>query len=227
MRGVNRARGFRLRKSNIQVGDEYTLEKLHREQRGNFYYFGEVYAFHPDLLPNSRRDYFVENDCFFEFEKKLKTHFFKLKDLYYAASNANSATKRIEEYELAQRDFLDKSTNHGFIDKTEQKIELQKLERKKELAVAGEREIEKITLKHKDDGAFNKVIAKVTENKNTTVENLDLPEVNNKPKYRTDNLSSLSKEQRKFLGRVFSIIRSVLDESTAHQLIEKIEEELK
>ena len=122
---------------------------------------------------------------------------------------------------------MDKSTNHGFIDKTEQKIELQKLERKKELAVAGEREIEKITLKHKDDGAFNKVIAKVTENKNTTVENLDLPEVNNKPKYRTDNLSSLSKEQRKFLGRVFSIIRSVLDESTAHQLIEKIEEELK
>ncbi len=41
MRSVNRARGFRLRKSNIQVGNEFTLEKLHREQRGNFYFFGE------------------------------------------------------------------------------------------------------------------------------------------------------------------------------------------
>lgn len=227
MRSVNRARGFRLRKSNIQVGNEFTLEKLHREQRGNFYYFGEVFAFHPDLLPNSRRDYFVENDCYFEFEKKLKVHFYKLKDLYYAASGASSATKRIEEYDNAQKDFADKANNSGFIDKAEQKIEFQKLERKKELALAAQREIEKLAAKHKEDKAFKKVIAKVTENKSTTVETLELPETNHKPKFRTDNLSSLNKEQRKFLGKIFSIIRGVLDENTSAQLINKIEEELK
>lgn len=227
MRSINRARGFRLRKSNIQVGNEYTLEKLHREQRGNFYFFGEVYAFHPDLLPNSRRDYFVENDAYFEFEKKLKIHFYKLKDLYYAASNASSATKKIEEFESAQKDFVEKSENKGFIDKTEQKIELQKLEKKKELALAAQKEIEKLSTKHKDDKAFKKVIAKVTENKNTTVETLEMPETDSKPKFRTDNLSSLNKEQRKFLGKIFSIIRDVLDDKTAEQLINKIEEELK
>lgn len=227
MRGVNRARGFRLRKSNIQVGNEFTLEKLHREQRGNFYYFGEVFAFHPDLLPNSRRDYFVENDSYFEFEKKLKVHFYKLKDLYYAASGASSATKRIEEFETAQKEFADKTINQGFIDKTEQKIELQKLEKKKDLALAAEREIKKLTQRHKDDKAFKKVIAKVTENKHTTVETFILPEANHKPKFRTDKLSNLNKEERKFLGKIFTIIRGVLDEQTAAQLINKIEEELK
>lgn len=227
MRSINRARGFRLRKSNIQVGNEFTLEKLHREQRGNFYFFGEVYAFHPDLLPNSRRDYFVENEIYFEFEKKLKIHFYRLKDLYYAASNASSATKKIEDFETAQKDFADKAANKGFIDKTEQKIELEKLEHRKQIALSAQRDIEKLSEKHKDDKAFKKVIAKVTENKNMTVETLDIPETNHKPKFRTDNLSSLNKDQRKFLGKIFSIIRAVLDDSTAEQLINKIEEELK
>jgi hypothetical protein len=48
-----------------------------------------------------------------------------------------------------------------------------------------------------------------------------------KPKFRTDNLSSLNKEQRKFAGRIFAIIRDVLDPTTAENLILKIEEELK
>ncbi len=71
------------------------------------------------------------------------------------------------------------------------------------------------------------MISKVTENKHTTVDTLELPEINSKPKFRTDNLSTLTKEQRKFLGRIFSIIRDVLDEKTAEELIKKIEEELK
>lgn len=227
MRSVNKARGFRLRKSNIQVGNEHTLEKLHREQRGNFYYLGEVYAFHPDLLPNSRRDYFVENETFIEFEKKLKYHFYKLKDLYYAASNASSATKKIEDFETAQKEFAEKAENKGFIDKSHQNEELVKLEKKKENALAAQRELEKLSVKHNNDSAFNKVISRVTENRSTTIDTLELPETSSKPKFRTDNLSSLNKEQRKFLGKIFSIIRDLLDEKTSEQLINKIEEELK
>src|SRR5690606_24535182 len=71
MAEMNFSRGFRLRKANIQVGDEFTLLKLHRDKRFQFYFFGEIHAFHPELIPNSRRDYFVENDLFFEFEDKL------------------------------------------------------------------------------------------------------------------------------------------------------------
>jgi molecular chaperone HtpG len=227
MRAINRARGLRLRKSNIQIGNEHTLEKLHREQRGNFYFFGEVYAVHPDLLPNSRRDYFIENQTYKEFEKKLKVHFYKLKDLYYAASNANSATKKIEEYKNARKDFVKKTENTGFIDKEEQKNEIEKLKRKKDQAKAAETDLQRLMHKHENDRAFSRVITKVTENKDTFVETLDLSEFDNKPKFRTDKLSSLNKDQRKFLGKIFSVIRDVLDENTAEELIKKIEEKVK
>lgn len=226
MKSINKARGFRLRKGNIQIGDEYTLERFHREQRGNFYYFGEVYAFHPDLIPNSRRDYFLENTCCLEFEKKLRPHFYKLKDLYYVASSASSASKKIEEFESAQKEFFEKANTSGFIDKAEQKTEFEKLESKKQQAIVAQKDIEKLSIKHKDDKAFNKIIEKVTENKPLTV----LPivvEQDLKPKYRTDRLTSLSKDQRKFLSKIFSIIRDVLDETTAEELISKVEEELR
>ena len=55
---INLARGLRLRKDNIQIGSADTLVKLHKQKKNNFYFFGEIHAFHPDLIPNARRDYF-------------------------------------------------------------------------------------------------------------------------------------------------------------------------
>ena len=37
-------RGLRLRKENIQIGDEDALQKLFKEDRGNHYFIGEVFA---------------------------------------------------------------------------------------------------------------------------------------------------------------------------------------
>ena len=45
--------------------------------------------------------------------------------------------------------------------------------------------------------------------------------------FRTDKLSSLTKEQRKLVSKIYSIIRDALDNSTAESVIKKIEEELK
>ena len=226
MKSVNRARGFRLRKSNIQIGDEYTLTKLHREQRGNFYYLGEVHAFHLDLIPNSRRDNFIESTVYFDFEKRLRGVFHKLKDLYYAVSNVSSATKKIEEYTKAQHKYNEK-VDKGFIDKKEHKEELEKLERKKDGAEYAEMQLQKLSARHHEDHVISKVISRVIENKPTTVETLELTKTTSRPKLRTDTLASLSKEERKFLNRIFSIVRDVLDETIAEQLINKIEEELK
>lgn len=41
---INYSRGFRLRKSNIQIGNEDTLTRFHRDRRFQFYFFGEVYG---------------------------------------------------------------------------------------------------------------------------------------------------------------------------------------
>jgi len=72
---INIARGIRLRKGNIQIGDERQLVKFFKEPRGSFYFFGEVHAVSPDLIPNARRDYFVENPTCQLFEEKLKQNF--------------------------------------------------------------------------------------------------------------------------------------------------------
>ena len=48
MQKINLARGIRLRKGNIQIGSCSALNKLHKEDRGNYYFIGEIHAFHDD-----------------------------------------------------------------------------------------------------------------------------------------------------------------------------------
>lgn len=57
MKPLNLARGIRLRKENIQIGDEEICKKFFtktEDQRFSFYYFGEIYAISKGLIPNSR-----------------------------------------------------------------------------------------------------------------------------------------------------------------------------
>ena len=48
-----------------------------------------------------------------------------------------------------------------------------------------------------------------------------------KPTFRTDKLTRLSKNDRKFLGEIFTIINNVLTKDLAENLIQKIEEKYK
>jgi hypothetical protein len=225
---VNYMRGFRLRKSNIQVGDEYTLLKLQRDRRFHFYFFGEIHGVHPDLIPNSRRDYFVENDIYFEFEQKLKNYFYN--DTYrlcYTASEINSSLRKIEELKTFEGEFKQKS-EQGFTDKKEHQEYRERFERKKEEAIKAKTKIEKIEQDANGAEPIRKILNRVVNQEaKDNVEMVTIPEDEKKPKFRTDNLSSLNKEERKFLSRVFVIIREVLDPSTAENVIQKIEEELR
>jgi len=75
---INIARSLRLRKGNIQIGLEDTLTKLFKEARGTKYFFGEIHAVSPELIPNARRDYFLDNSELKEFEKLVKSKFNEL-----------------------------------------------------------------------------------------------------------------------------------------------------
>jgi molecular chaperone HtpG len=227
---VNYTRGFRLRKANIQVGDEYTLLKLQRDRRFHFYFFGEVHGAHPDLIPNSRRDYFTENDTYFEFEKKLKnyfhTHIYKL---CYTASEINSSVRKIEELKTFEEEYK-KKQSQGFTDKKEHQEYKERFDKKKEDALKAKKKIEKIEQEATNSSAIpvQKILNRVAQPVSSSDVDVAEPEPETeKPKFRTDNLSGLNKEQRKFAGRIFTIIRDVLDPATAESLIQKIEEELK
>lgn len=53
--------GIRVRVGNIQIGDAHLLDFCFREPRFNGYVPGEIYVESADLIPNSRRDDFVDN----------------------------------------------------------------------------------------------------------------------------------------------------------------------
>lgn len=227
---INFARGFRLRKANIQIGNEDTLTKLHRDKRFQFYFFGEIYGLHQDLIPNARRDYFSETETYNDFENKLKSFFHTtIHKLCYTASDVNSAVKAINTYnELAEQ--FEKKKEEGFVDKIEQRTFIENLEKKKEEAVKAQSKLEIIKTKSSETDTLTpitKIIERATSNHTLTVKNGVETEVETKPVFRTDKLSRLNKEQRKFLGDVFIVIRNVLPKETAELLIQKIEEEYK
>ena len=103
MKPKNIARGIRLRKENIQIGDEEICKKFcskTEDQRFSFYYFGEIHAISKGLIPNSRRDYFGESRECVDFERRIKLDFLKLKEICYDAqkfrSSANTLAKAQE-----------------------------------------------------------------------------------------------------------------------------------
>jgi hypothetical protein len=67
--------GIRVRVGNIQIGDNHLLDGCFRESRFNSYMVGEIHVDCTELIPNSRRDDFVDNETkgFFynEIEREL------------------------------------------------------------------------------------------------------------------------------------------------------------
>lgn len=59
--------GIRVRDGNIMIGNEHILDGCFREARFNSYVLGEVHINSSKLIPNSRRDDFVDNQTKTEF----------------------------------------------------------------------------------------------------------------------------------------------------------------
>jgi len=57
-----RGSGISVRLGNLLIGDSHLLDDCFREPRFNSYVIGEIHVDCPDLLPNSRRDDFVDNE---------------------------------------------------------------------------------------------------------------------------------------------------------------------
>jgi hypothetical protein len=53
--------GIRVRAGNILIGDAHLLGRCFKESRFNSYVIGEIHVDSDDLIPNSRRDDFVDN----------------------------------------------------------------------------------------------------------------------------------------------------------------------
>ncbi|MCD7752676.1 MAG: ATP-binding protein [Lachnospiraceae bacterium] len=66
-------KGIRLRKGNILVGDQQTLNGVFKDSRFNGWSIGEIFAIDPLLVPNARRDNFEKTPAYFSLMEQLTT----------------------------------------------------------------------------------------------------------------------------------------------------------
>ena len=193
-------RCIRLRKGNIQIGDENTLNELFKEERGNTYFVGEIFALDKNLLPNSQRDYFNENETREQFEKALREYFIELEKIYRTASEVRNAIKAIDEFENQPPSLFPEENSMPF----KVKKALQTITNTRE------------QMKNNLDTAISKVFEKIDCDKKIAA-----PALNTKPSIEP-KLKNFSKQ--KLVEKIYEIIRRNTDSATTELLISKIDE---
>ena len=239
MKPLNIARGIRLRKSNIQIGDEEICKKFFtktEDQRYSFYYFGEIHAVSKNLIPNSRRDYFGENPACTEFERLIKQDFLDLREMCYDASKFRSSKKTIaKESELREK--IDEKDKTGYTSKQEKENLNKQFEEYQKKAGQARKQLENVTNKLQNSnsplrGILDRLAPEKKEEPEQQKTNRPQQPANNqqeKTKFRTDNpiYSQYSKQEKKLIGRIYTAISNAITEELFRDaLINKIEEEL-
>lgn len=230
---VNHMRGLRVRSANIQLGNDDALQDLFKEPRGNYYYVGEVFAAAKELIPNSQRDYFNENETRVLFEDLLREYFYDvLHKLYYEANRVKNDYKRQEEYLSKVAEYQKKEKEQGFIDESErQKLQFD-IDKAKKNAEDARKRLDKI-----DDSDSSSPLTEIRKNigrkyeadtlkrkaETTTVTVYD----DKKKAFVTSNMSKLSRSERKIVSKILSIITDIAPKDVAEQIIEKIKEEMR
>ena len=250
------SRGLRLRKENIQIGEDDTLRDMFTREaskRGNNYFVGEIFAVSKDLIPNSQRSYFNENPTRVAFEHLLKDYFNNtLYYIYYDGSSTNADIKKINSYNEKVKEFEKKKAESGFLTTEEFEREESDLETKaheaekaknnlKKRRESGRSILSKEIIERRaaeiptviSNNAPNKDSTKaIQENDNKQGDENDEPPYKTKKKFLVDTMfPQANRNERKLLSetldKIFVIIQKSTDKKTAENIINKIREELK
>jgi molecular chaperone HtpG len=148
----------------------------------------------------------------------------------------NSANKKIADFENECKEFSTKKASGLFVNADEQKSAFEELSKKQEVAEQARKEIEtkkraasnnpivaklidRIEKTHEEQVEFSPAITEIIDN--NTAQTAD-----KNTNWRVDKLSQYTKQERKLITRIFSIIVSVTDKENAEFIISKIEDGL-
>lgn len=230
----NHMRGLRVRSENIQLGNDDALKNLFKESRGNYYFVGEVFAVSKNLIPNSQRDYFNENETRVLFEDLLREYFYNvLHKLYYEANRVKNDYKRQEEYISKVAEFQKKVQETGFVNEEERQKLQYDIEKAKKSAEDARKRLDKL-----DDSDSASPLSEVrksigqkfeADKLKTKAESTEVivGDDDKKKTFITSNMSKLSRSERKLVAKILSIITDVAPKDVAEQIIDKIKEELR
>ena len=240
MKPKNIARGIRLRKENIQIGDEEICKKFFtktEDQRFSFYYFGEIHALSKGLIPNSRRDYFGESKECVIFEQSIRQDFLKLKELCYDAQKLRSSATTIAKGQELRAKIEEKEKNGYTSQKERDELHRQLEEHQKKEKQAG-KQLENVQHKiESTESPLKNVINKLKPQAESSAipqktevnTSASLEKSETKTKFRTDKpiYSRFSKQEKKLIGRIYTAIgNAIADEKLREALISNIEEQI-
>jgi hypothetical protein len=222
--------GIRVRKRNVLIGDSRTIDEFFGRnptyQNYNRWYIGEIYVFHHNLIPNSRRDNFEQNATFFAFKQEVeKTTRDKLAKLPHRFSGGRSERKSIDatkkDVETIKEEMSKGITNYGKeriikrIDKVEstlKKVTGKIASHDKIACTRGNPDAEKV-LKEKEH-----ILKEVKGLRETVVTSKN---------FKSNRIpSSYPKEVKNVVERIFEVIDRMLPEGQAYELQEGIIEAL-
>lgn len=233
IKSINKMRAIRIRKENIEIGNEQTLSNkgMFKESKSNTYFVGELFVLDKEIRPNARRDYFNQNKALRDFENCIKPFFYEeLCSLYRYANDVKKPFDHIKEAREKENEYNEKVSNNTFIDSEDKDNEKHLLERaQKDAKIA----LHKLELRKKDaqinevkgkiySAIQNKYNSKITEER-IIEKPIDLLQ---QKKYLVQELSNLSDNERKLVSKIYKIIKSVFPDDTANDLIKKINSEL-
>lgn len=234
---INPMRGIRLRKANIQIGDENTFSThgFYKESRGYLYFVGEVFAVGKDLIPNARRDYFNLNDTCRFFERTLRPLFFdNFYTIYHRANEYKKALQKQSELQASQQEYVQKMVNGKFIDPDDQAAVEKKIEELAKVAEKATKTIEIRDQKESTDPVLGRVYSSLRSDyapifdeasQTAFLKNIEY-EKKTKPGYMSHGLTKYNRREKKLISKIYSILKAILPQDTAEIVINKIQEEL-
>jgi len=231
---VNTMRGLRVRSANIQIGNDDVLQDFFKESRGNYYFVGELFSVCKKLIPNSQRDYFNENETRVLLEDSLREYFFDvLHKLYYEANRVKNDYKRQEEYLNKVAEYQKKDQEQGFVNEEERQKLQYDIDIAKKSAEEARKRLEKFDADDTESplSEIRKRIGQKYESgdlkRKAETTSLDSDGSSKRKTFITDSMSRLSRNERKLVSKILTIITDVAPKDIAVQIIEKIKEEMR
>ena len=162
-----------------------------------------------------------------DFEKLVRVKFIELHNLYHFSSRVRNSQKKIDDLVDFSKKYKEKSTNGGFTNEKEKKDYQEQFESIKEKAKVAEKELIKAKEKINSNPSSQKtVFEKVVGTKKSNVEKVNIGKDNEKTKYITDDITKLSRKDRKLVSRIFGVVDTILTPDLSSLLKDKIKEEL-
>lgn len=212
-----RMRGIRLRKDNLQVGNEHTLQGFFKETRGINYFIGELFCVSKDLIPNSQRDYFNENSTRAELENQLRIYFYDvLYALYAGASEVRSSLKRIAQSKEKKAELTDKLTRGIYSDEAHRTKLIEEIQRAESEALRAQTSLDRLKSK---DPTMSEIAGRIETSTSYSQE----PQQDD----TGQTSSKYTQHEQAMLRKIFAVLSESFTKEISDTLIRKIEAVLK